>query len=152
MGEFGMRMDPGAGEAGYLQLARQIREQIISGDLPLGEPLPSARSIQAEHGIGRNTYTAVVRELRRLGLVAVRPGRGVYVIARPSLEVVDLRPGDRIAARMPSDAERERLQTGYLTPLLVVTHADGTEGLYSAAVTIGEVPARLAGRDCPGLG
>lgn len=135
-----MRIDPEAGESLYLQLARQIRDRIISGDLPVGEPIPSARTVLAEFGIGRNTYSHAVRELKRQGLVAVRPGQGVYVITRPELRAVGLRPGDRVSARMPDDEERARLGTGYLTPLLVIVHADGSQEAHSAAVTVGDVP------------
>jgi hypothetical protein len=40
-----------------------------------------------------------------------------------------------VTARMPTEAEREQLDTG-LTPVLVVTRADGTEEVFPAAVTV----------------
>jgi len=47
-----------------------------------------------------------------------------------------LRPGDRVIARMPSEEERERLSTGHITPVLIVTRADGRVESYNAAVTV----------------
>src|ERR1700727_2103642 len=43
--------------------------------------------------------------------------------------------GNEVTARMPTEAEREQLDTG-LTPVLVVTRADGTEEVFPAAVTV----------------
>lgn len=131
-----MRVSLDGGESLYLQLARSLREQIIDGTLPVGEPVPSGREIHARWGIGRNTYSAAVRELKREGLVAVRPGMGTYVIARPRLTVIDLGPGDQVAARAPDDAERASTGAGFLTPVLVVTRRDGRTEVHSAAVTI----------------
>jgi hypothetical protein len=51
------------------------------------------------------------------------------------LQVVDLSAGDEVSARVPTEAEREQLDTG-LSPVLVVTRADGSEEVFSAAVTV----------------
>ncbi len=37
---------------------------------------------------------------------------------------------------MPTEEERARLSTGYLTPVLVITRADGQIEPYNAAVTV----------------
>lgn len=142
-----MRVEDGTGEAEYLQLARALRQQIIDGRLPVGEPLPSSRTVRDVYGIGRGTYGRAVAELRRQGLVAVRKGQGAWVTSRPVVEVVSLGTGDRVASRAAAGDERERLGTGLLTPVLVVTRAGGAVEVYSAAVTV----CLVTDPDDPGL-
>lgn len=137
-----MRIDYESREKVYLQIARIIRDRIIDGELPVGARLPSGSQMRREWGVNRLTGAQAVEELRRAGLVATRPGVGTFVVATPELQVVELRPGDKVIARMPTEEEREDLATGYLTPVLVVTRADGTVEPYSAAVTVCRCPGR----------
>jgi len=55
-----------------------------------------------------------------------------------------LRPGDRVIARMPTEQERERLSTGHITPVLIVTRANGRVEPYNAAVTVMTTAETLA--------
>jgi GntR family transcriptional regulator len=135
-----VQIDYESGEPVYLQIARLIRDQIIKGELPVGAQIPSGNEIHQSKGVTRMTYQHAVDQLRDAGLVVTRPGRGTFVIAVPVLQVVDLRPGDRVTARMPSEAERTDLDTG-LSPVLVVTRTDGAKQVFSAAVTVCEAKA-----------
>ena len=130
-----MQIDYASGEPVYLQIARLIREQIIQGELPVGSQIPSGNEVQQSEGVTRMTYQHAVDQLRDAGLVVTRPGRGTFVVAVPVLQVVDLRPGDQVIARMPSEAERTELDTG-LSPVLVVTRTGGETEVFSAAVTV----------------
>lgn len=132
-------VDGASGEAEYLQVARQLRQAIINGDVAVGDQLPSSRAVQAEHGIGRVTWGRAVAELRRQGLVAIRKGQGTWVMARPAVRVVKVTTGDRVAARAATEEERGRLGAGMITPVLVVTRADGSVEVHSAAVTVAAV-------------
>jgi DNA-binding GntR family transcriptional regulator len=131
-----MRVDYESGEKVYLQIARAIRDRIISGDLPVGAQIPSGNQMKQEWGVNRLTGAQAIEELRRAGLVVTRPGVGTFVAVAPTSRVVVLRPGDRVIARMPSEEERERLSTGHITPVLIVTRADGRVESYNAAVTV----------------
>lgn len=137
-----MQIDHESGEKVYLQIARIIRDRIIGGELPVGARLPSGSQMREEWGVNRLTGAQAVDELRRAGLVATRPGVGTFVVATPELQVVELRPGDKVTARMPTEEEREELSTRYLTPVLIVTRADGTVEPYNAAVTVCLSPRR----------
>ena len=130
-----VEIDYESGEPVYLQIARLLRDQIIQGELQVGAQLPSGNEMQASRGVTRVTYQHAVDQLRDAGLVVTRAGKGTFVVAVPMLQVVDLSAGDQVAARMPSEAEREQLDTG-LSPVLVVTRADGSEEVFSAAVTV----------------
>jgi DNA-binding GntR family transcriptional regulator len=130
-----VQIDYESGEPVYLQIARLIRDQIIKGELPVGAQIPSGNAIHQSKGVTRMTYQHAVDQLRDAGLVVTRPGRGTFVVAVPVLQVVELRSGDQVTARMPSEAERTDLDTG-LSPVLVVTRADGAQEVHSAAVTV----------------
>jgi DNA-binding GntR family transcriptional regulator len=131
-----VQVDYESGEKVYLQIARAIRDRIISGELPVGAQIPSGNQMKQEWGVNRLTGAQAVEELRRARLLVTRPGVGTFVAATPASQVVVLRPGDRVIARMPTEEERERLNTGHITPVLIVTRADGSVEPYNAAVTV----------------
>ena len=131
-----MRVDYESGEKVYLQIARAVRDRIISGELPVGAQIPSGNQMRQEWGVNRLTGAQAIEELRRAGLVVTRPGVGTFVAVAPTSQVVVLRPGDRVIARMPTEEERDRLSTGHITPVLIVTRADGRVESYNAAVTV----------------
>jgi DNA-binding GntR family transcriptional regulator len=131
-----VQIDYDSGERVYLQIVRIIRDRIISGELPVGAQIPSGAQMKREWGVNRLTGAMAVEELRRVGLVVTKPGVGTFVAASPAKQVVDLRPGDQVMSRMPTEEERDRLSTGYLTPVLIVLRADGRVEPYNAAVTV----------------
>lgn len=131
-----LKIDYESGEKVYLQIARIIRDRIIRGELPVGTQIPSGSQMRQAWGVNRLTGAQAVEELRRAGLVVTKPGVGTFVAATPKLQIVTLRAGDKVIARMPTETERETLRTGYLTPVLVVTRANGTVEPYNSAVTI----------------
>ena len=131
-----VRIDHESGERVYLQIARIIRDQIISGELPVGAQVPSGSQMKQQWGVNRLTGAQAVDELRKAGLVVTRPGVGSFVAATPELRVVDLLPGDKVVARMPTEEERGTLGTAFLTPVLIVTRSHGQVEAYDAAVTV----------------
>ena len=137
-----VRIDYDSGERVYLQIVRIIRDMIISGELPVGTQIPSGARMKREWGVNRLTGAMAVEELRKAGLVTTKPGVGTFVAATPARQTVGLHPGDQVVARMPTEEERERLGTGYLTPLLVITRANGKTEPYNAAVTVLQTDAR----------
>ena len=58
---------------------RELRMQILSGDLPPGIRLPGERELAAKYGTNRNTLREAVRKLEQSKLVTVRHGQGVTV-------------------------------------------------------------------------
>jgi GntR family transcriptional regulator len=63
----------------YQQLVQQVREAIARGDLKPEERLPSVRQLSRDLVINPNTVARAYTELEREGLLANRPGRGVFV-------------------------------------------------------------------------
>jgi GntR family transcriptional repressor for pyruvate dehydrogenase complex len=63
----------------------QIRETILTGEIPEGARLPNERDLARQFGVGRPTVREALRSLEALGMVEIRAGRsgGAYA-ARPS--------------------------------------------------------------------
>jgi GntR family transcriptional regulator len=53
----------------YIQLAEELREQILSGELPAGAPMPSETELAAASGMSRTSVRNAIRLLREWGLV-----------------------------------------------------------------------------------
>jgi GntR family transcriptional regulator len=81
-------MDSGRKVARYREIADYLRERIIDGTFPPGQPLPSEEQLAKEFGVTRPTVRQGIAELRAAGLVEVIMGRGMFVRsphARPQL-------------------------------------------------------------------
>lgn len=65
----------------YIQLAEELRRQILSGELPAGAPMPSETALAASWGMSRTSVRNAIRLLREWGLVRAEQGRGTYVRA-----------------------------------------------------------------------
>ncbi len=75
-----MRIDPGGIDAPYLQLAKILRERIVSGQIPPGGKLPSLLELEEESGLARNTVRKALDVLKAEGLIVASPGRGMFVL------------------------------------------------------------------------
>ena len=63
----------------YLQIAGYLRDQIVRGDLQVGDEVPSERELAASWGVARPTAARALEVLRSQGLVVARQGSGTYV-------------------------------------------------------------------------
>ena len=66
----------------YAQIARQIKQQILSGQLRAGEPLPSIRLLAKELRISVITTKRAYEELEADGFIVTQAGRGIFVAAQ----------------------------------------------------------------------
>lgn len=58
---------------------QQIENMILSGELAVGEKLPSARDLCIKMGVSRPVVSAGLIELEKLGFVEVLPRKGAFV-------------------------------------------------------------------------
>ena len=61
------------------QVVVQIEDMILSGELKVGEKLPSARDLCDMLGVSRPVISAAMIELSKLGFVRISPRQGIYV-------------------------------------------------------------------------
>ena len=72
------------GEPIYLQISRQLKEDILTGKLKQGEYLPSIRSLAKDLKISVITTMKAYEQLEAEGLVTGVQGKGFYVNAQDS--------------------------------------------------------------------
>jgi DNA-binding transcriptional regulator YhcF (GntR family) len=81
----------------YEQIARQIRAQVVAGELAAGTPLPPVRTLASDLGVNLNTVARAYRLLEEEGFVRIRHRSGAEVAApaeRPESSVVDRLRGE----------------------------------------------------------
>ena len=66
----------------YAQITRQIKQQILSGQLRAGEPLPSIRLLAKDLRISVITTKRAYEELEADGFIVTQAGRGSFVAAQ----------------------------------------------------------------------
>lgn len=98
----------------FREVADYLRARIMTGELPAGSRLPSARELAEERGVALTTAVRAVAELRNEGLVDTVHGRGSYVcVPLPEL----IRRGDNRYRRHPEGLAPNRDEAdlgGYL--------------------------------------
>ena len=69
-------------DAIYEQISKQIRSQIIAGDMKQGDPLPSIRNLAREIQVSVITTKKAYKTLEREGYLDTVTGRGTFVAAQ----------------------------------------------------------------------
>jgi len=73
---------PGSSAAIYRQIADQVRWAVVSGELEIGDSVPSVRVLAKELVVNPNTVAKAYAELIRDGVLETQPGRGAFVAKR----------------------------------------------------------------------
>jgi len=76
-----------------LQIVLSLREQILTGNLPEGHPLPPERELARHLGVNRSTVVRAYQELKADGFLDARVGRGTIVT---NLEPENARDAERV--------------------------------------------------------
>ena len=71
------------GAPAYVQVAADLREQIRSGALPVGERIPSMAQLRELYKVSNTVIRDALNDLRREGLIIGQQGKGVFVRALP---------------------------------------------------------------------
>ncbi len=127
----------------YHQILLGLTE-IASGEVGVGDRLPSEADLVADYGVSRTTARRALDELRRQGLVRREPGRGTFLSSprlrtnlaylRSFTEEIESRghvPGARVVSRVVTRAGKEvaaKLEVGVGEEVLCVRRprlADG---------------------------
>lgn len=93
----------------YVNVAARLAAKIAAGDYPLHQRLPSERELALSYEVSRPTIREALIALELDGLVDVRMGSGVYVIAKYPrggvAGVTDVGPFELLEARRAIEAE-----------------------------------------------
>jgi GntR family transcriptional regulator len=73
-----------SGEPIYVQIMEQIRQKVASGELQVGDQLPTVRQLATELRVNFNTVARAYRLLDEAGLISTQQGRGTYIWEAPS--------------------------------------------------------------------
>ena len=84
-----MKIYQNSNEPIYKQIAAQLREQILSGKLKSGDPLPSIRVLAQNLKISVITTMKAYEELSDEGLVTASKGKGYFVNAQDEKMIVE---------------------------------------------------------------
>jgi len=63
----------------YAQVVRQVRHEIVLGNLRPGDQLPTVRQLAVELRVNPNTVARAYMELEHAGLISTQQGRGTFV-------------------------------------------------------------------------
>lgn len=67
------------GKPAYQQIADDLRQQILDGDLQAGDQLPTEASLMDEYGVSRIVIRGAMESLQNEGLVIKQRGKGTFV-------------------------------------------------------------------------
>lgn len=84
-----IRLDFRSAEALYLQIAGQIEQMVVRGDLKTGDQLPTVREMATELRINFNTVARAYRLLDEAHLISTQRGRGTYIWEEPTSETFE---------------------------------------------------------------
>jgi GntR family transcriptional regulator len=113
-------IDPASDRPVYKQIADQLRNAILQGELREGGQLPSESQLQEQYSVTRMTARNALQVLQGEGLVVAQHGRGVFVRSKPPIIRLSsgrFRRADREAGQGAFAAETSRLG---LTPSQVI--------------------------------
>jgi DNA-binding FadR family transcriptional regulator len=131
----------------YEHIADALRDDILSGRLPNGMPLPSERYLAGEFGVGINIIRDAIMALRAEHLLVPAGGEEVEVRGPAGRFFLTLQPGEQVVARLATKAEAARLDIEYSAPVLEVRQPDGTTEVYAADRTGFREAAAASGWD-----
>jgi GntR family transcriptional regulator/MocR family aminotransferase len=87
-----LALDPADTEPLFLQIATRVRSAIVSGRVPAGARLPSARALAAQLAVARGTVDAAYALLVGEGAILTRGAAGTVVSGTTQIEAVEHTP------------------------------------------------------------
>jgi GntR family transcriptional regulator len=83
-----VKLDFHSNEPIYLQIAHQVEQLVVKGELKLGDQLPTVRELATELRVNFNTVSRAYRVLDESRLISTQRGRGTYIWEEPTQETL----------------------------------------------------------------
>ena len=111
----------------YEQITRQIKDQILQGELKAGDALPSMRMLAKELRISLITTKRAYEELERDGFIETVPGKGCFVSEKNTefLREEQLRQVEGFLQQAVEAAQRCSLTFDELREMLEMLYNEG---------------------------
>lgn len=122
----------GDGAALVDDLAAQIRDQILSGSIPLGKPLRQA-DLAEQFGTSRTPVREALRQLQTSGLIEIHPHRGAVVRVPVPWEV-----RETYEVRAALEALAARRAATRLSARTIALMRESNDALYALAMAAAE--------------
>jgi len=74
-----IEIDPKSGFPIYLQIIEQVKHKIVSGELSIGDRLPTVRQLAVDLEINPNTVAKAYTELEREEILDTKQGIGTFI-------------------------------------------------------------------------
>jgi GntR family transcriptional repressor for pyruvate dehydrogenase complex len=104
----------------YQRVVEKLAGAIAARDYAVGDRLPAERELATLYGVSRPTIREAIIALEIEGVVEVRTGSGVYVIAVPTTDGIklemDVGPFELTEARLLIEGEAAALAATLITP------------------------------------
>jgi len=79
------------GQPAFRLIARDLEQQVIAGELPVGTALPSEQALATRFNVSRSTIRESIRLLEQLGLIRREEGRNKLRITTPRSQDISSR-------------------------------------------------------------
>ena len=113
----------------YEQIARQIRQQVISGELEEGEPLPSIRKLAKELQVSAITTKRAYDNLEREGFIDTVAGKGTFVAVQNAefLREKKLTAVEETLSAIVREARMYGIDEGQIHQMITLLFQEGEE-------------------------
>jgi len=113
----------------YEQVTKQIKSQIISGDLTEGDPLPSIRKLAQELQISVITTKRAYEELEKEGFIDTVGGKGCFVAMQNKelLREKKMKTVEEMLSSTVSEAKKLGINFSELKEMLELIYSDEGE-------------------------
>lgn len=113
-----IQVDFRSSEPLYLQVARQVEQLVASGELKVGDQLPTVRELATGLRINFNTVARAYRLLDEARLISTQRGRGTYIWEKPSEETLQVLRQQTLE-ELAKTFLQETLQMGFTTEEII---------------------------------
>jgi len=130
----------------YLQIVRQVKEQILVGELCAGDELPSVRDLGDALGISLHTARSAYQVLSDAGLVSIRLGKKAKIAASPA----SIPSGEMVFRDDAATAMADRFRDVIVDALLLGLDPEAIHALIDRELE--RLAARRGDAECGNLG